>query len=140
MRRTLLYPVGCQNTSLEVVPRPIPGVCWVEFHPLPAELLSASVWSTSGATQTLKVFRRASHCPTAEKDSPICWGHMNPSDQSIPCTSGWLSNAFLLQQQGHFPSALLGTSVSMVQHKASPSMRFYISELSVCEQDGDCSF
>lgn len=89
-----------KTTSLGVLPCPIPGVIWVQFHPLPAELLSAS-----GALQgPLRVFRRASHCPTAQKDSPIYWGHINPSDQSIT----WLSNAFLLQSRDISPLLPLG--------------------------------
>lgn len=42
-----------KNTSLEVIPHPIPcnWLGWVPSKPFPAELLSGSAWSTSGVSQ-----------------------------------------------------------------------------------------
>lgn len=136
---TLLPCEMPKTPSLEVLPHPIPCLCWVGFHHFPAENLWLCLEHFRGQSDS----RSSGELPTVLhqwKILPFIWGHLNPSDQSITCIFGWLNNAFLLQQERHSPSAPLGSSVSMVQHKISPSMGFYISELSVCEQDADCSF
>lgn len=108
---------------------------------LPSLSQHSSLLALFGALQGH--FRGSGELATAPHQRKILlfiWGRVNPSDQGITCVFGWLSNAFLLQHEGHFPSASLGSSVSMVQHKVSSSTEFCVSELSVCEQDGGCSF
>lgn len=100
--QVLFYPVGCQKHLLGGSASSHPGVCWfltIIAKPFPAQLLSGSVWSNSGTSQTSGV--RETLPVNQRKILPFIWGHMNPSDQSITCVFGWLSNAFLLQHEGH---------------------------------------
>lgn len=140
MKSTLFTLWDVKNISLEVLPRPLPGVCWVEFW-IPS---LPSFPSTAPLRLCLEHFsqtqRVQDNLPYSTERFSHLLGDTRSSDQSIPCIFGWINNAFLLQQEGHFPSASLGTSVSLVQHKVAPSMGFYISELPVCEQGCDCSF
>lgn len=138
--RTLFYPVGCQKPLLR---GPAWPHSWCVLGWIPSFPSRAPLWLCSEPFRS-QSDSRSSGEPAAvlhqRKILPFIWGHVTPSDQTISCVFGWLNNVFLLQQEGHFPSASLGSSVTMVQHKISPSTGFCISELSVCEQDGDCSF